>query len=86
MAIPGYVARASLYATSRSYRGACRGPRADTSPTVVTQQGPCDIGGGGGGGGPPPPPPDCPRSRPRCCERDQSGRCILCVPTNAQCP
>jgi hypothetical protein len=36
-------------------------------------------GGGGGGGG------ECGVGR-RCCERDETGQCILCVPNNAQCP
>jgi hypothetical protein len=37
------------------------------------------VGGGGGT------PPECGVGR-RCCERDESGRCTICVPNNAKCP
>jgi hypothetical protein len=129
MAVPGYAAEASLYRTSRSYRGVRRGPAADTGQTVVAQQLiacrdwcvilgiACGVGVGvgvpatlgaasfgifgcalgfascldlcppdtapvGGGGGT---PPECGVGR-RCCDRDESGRCTMCVPTNAKCP
>jgi hypothetical protein len=36
-------------------------------------------GGGSGGGG------ECGVGR-RCCERDETGQCTLCVPNAAQCP
>jgi hypothetical protein len=36
------------------------------------------VGGGGT-------PPECGVGR-RCCERDESGRCTICVPNNANCP
>jgi hypothetical protein len=38
MGLPGYAAEASLYRTSRSYRGARRGPAGDSGLTVVAQQ------------------------------------------------
>jgi hypothetical protein len=86
MTLPRYAAEASLYTTSRSYRGVRSTPGGDGGPMVVAQQGPCDIvGGGGGGDGRPPPPRLCPPGR-KCCEPDPRGGCLLCVPTNAQCP
>ena len=38
----------------------------------------CSSGGGGS-------PPECGQGR-RCCERDENGRCRICIPANAQCP
>jgi hypothetical protein len=87
MTIPRYAAEASLYRTSRSYRGTHRGPSGAAGATVIAQQDPCAIvgGGGGGSGGGGGGPRDCPPGR-RCCERDLAGRCTLCIPNNAQCP
>jgi hypothetical protein len=122
MTLPGYAADASLYRTSRSYRGSSGGSARLAGPAVVAQQldchtscalrwelcnlgcavgtGPlvllclaacgasfglclnaCPPTGGGGGG----PTPECGIGR-RCCERDETGRCTLCVPNNAVCP
>jgi hypothetical protein len=123
MALPGYAAEASLYRTSRSYRGAPSSLATDVGQTVIAQQIDCDAlcagkwqacnigcaisggiflpfclagclvafglclsdcpsgGGGGGGGG----SGECGIGR-RCCERDENGRCTICIPNNAQCP
>ena len=43
----------------------------------------CPSGGNGGGGGGT--PPECGLGR-RCCERDENGRCTICIPNNASCP
>jgi hypothetical protein len=87
MAIPRFAAEASLYRTSRSYRGAQPAPSGAAATTVIARQDPCAIvgGGGGGGGGAGGAPRDCPPGR-RCCERDQTGRCTLCIPNSAVCP
>jgi hypothetical protein len=42
MALPGYAAEASLYRTSRSYRGASGGPADDSGLAVTAQQIACD--------------------------------------------
>jgi hypothetical protein len=84
MTLPRYVADASLYRSSRSYPEAHRGLADADAATVIAQQDPCALVGGGGGGGSGA-PLDCPPGR-RCCERDETGRCSLCIPCNAQCP
>ena len=123
MSLPSFAAEASVYRTSRSYRGSS-GRTADNAGqrTVVGQQfgflslfscqascfwgwfpcmaicsfspssghcelvcrlehewclNRCEAGG--------PSPGECPRGQ-RCCERDESGRCTICVPSGAECP
>jgi hypothetical protein len=45
MTLPGYTAGASLYTTSRSYRGGRCGTAVDEGLTVVPQHDPCAMGG-----------------------------------------
>ncbi len=89
MTLPGYAAGASLYTTSRSYRGGrCGTTAVDEGLTVVPQHDPCAIGGGGGIDLP---PTACKRGT-RCCGiimNDSTGRPRCeghCLPFNFQCP
>jgi hypothetical protein len=93
MAIPGYAAEASLYKTTRLYRGYSGVAGVEEGPNVVAQQIGCEAACRASfaiclNGCPPPPPPpprECPRGQ-RCCERDVNGDCALCVPEGAECP
>ena len=72
MALPSFVADASLYTSSSSYRPAGSQPVTAADMAVVAQHDPCDRPGGGTL-----PPKDCPPDRPKCCGsvNPQTGKC-----------
>lgn len=78
MALPVYAAEASLYITSRFYRGARSGRADDAGPTIVAQQDPCAIGGGRP---PPPPPPTCKRAGVVCQLGAECCAGLACLPS-----